>query len=382
MRERPSAGRGSTTMKRHGNLFSQIIEYENIVRSHQQARRGKARYQEVQMVDKTPKVFFDAIQMSLEEQTFRTSPYVTKRIFEPKERLIYKLPYYPDRIVHHAIMNVIQPIWDRIFIYDLYSAIPGKGLHRGSYRLRRFMNDAENTRYCLKFDVKQYYPSIDHAILLDLIKRKIKCKRTLWVLEEIITSADGGKNIPIGNYLSQYFGNIYLNWFDHWIKEDLGRDYYLRYCDDGVILGRTKQEVLDLREQIGQYLTDNLDLTLNRKTAILKVDVVGIDFLGYRHFREYTLLRKSSAQRFKKKIRYIEDNYRTMPPQKVVSSVMSYYGWLQHCDSYNLQRKYLFENPKILAIMDLASEDLGIKNPLIKVMEDMHSPSTKQKGSA
>ena len=85
---------------------------------------------------------------------------------------------------------------------------------------------------------------------------------------------------------------------------------------------------------------------------------------------------------FTKKIRYIEDNYRTMPPQKVVSSVMSYYGWLQHCDSYNLQRKYLFENPKILAIMDLASEDLGIKNPLIKVMEDMHSPSTKQKGSA
>lgn len=356
-------------MKRHGNLFSRITDYPNIAQSHLQAKRGKSRYEEVKMVENDPHRYFDAIQTMLVDQTFRTSPYTTKQIHEPKERLIYKLPYFPDRIVHHAIMNVIQPFWDRIFIYDLYSAVPGKGLHKGSYRLRQFMRDAGHTQYCLKFDIKQYYPSIDHAILIELVKRKIKCKKTLWLLEEIITSAEGGKNVPIGNYLSQYFGNIYLNWFDHWIKEDLGIDYYIRYCDDGVILGRTKQEMLDLKEQIGQYLTDNLDLTLNRKTAVLKVDVTGIDFLGYRCFRDYTLLRKTSAQRFKKKIRYIETHYQMMPAQKIISSVMAYYGWLQHCDSYNLQRKYLFENRKILAITDLASEDLGIQNPLIKVME-------------
>jgi hypothetical protein len=317
-------------------------------------------------VDKDPQYFCEAIQSSLEEQTFRTSAYVTKRIFEPKERLIYKLPYYPDRIVHHAIMNVIQPIWDRVFVHDLYSAIPGKGLHRGSYRLRRFMRDTENTQYCLKFDIKQYYPSIDHDILLELIKRKIKCKDTLWLLEEIITSAEGTKNVPIGNYLSQYFGNIYLNWFDHWIKEDLGRKYYLRYCDDGVILGREKADMLDLKEQIRAYLTDNLDLTLNRKTALLRVDVTGIDFLRYRHFREYTLLRKSSAQRFKKKIRYIEQHHAEMHSQTIVSSVMSYLGWLQHCDSHNLVEKYVYQNQNLLGIMDSASEDLGIKNPLFR----------------
>ncbi|MFA5408099.1 MAG: reverse transcriptase/maturase family protein [Bacilli bacterium] len=353
-------------MKRHGNLFSQIVGYENIVRSHQQARRGKAHYQEVQMVDKNPQYFCEAIQRSLEERTFRTSQYTTKRIFEPKERLIYKLPYYPDRIVHHAVMNVIQPIWDRVFIPDLYSAIPGKGLHKGSYRLRQFMRDVEGTRYCLKFDIKQYYPSVDHDILLALIQRKIKCKGTLWLLEEVVNSADGHKNVPIGNYLSQYFGNIYLNWFDHWIKEDLGRDYYLRYCDDGVILGSDKMELLDLREQIREYLATNLDLTLNKKTTLLKVDVTGIDFLGYRHFRDYTLLRKSSAQRFKKKIRYIEENHAVMRPQTVVSSVMSYLGWLQHCDSHNLVEKYVYQNPKLVGIMDSASEDLGIKNPLFQ----------------
>lgn len=360
-------------MKRHGNLYPQITQYENIVQSHRQAKRGKADYDEVKMVNRDPDRYLTAIQCLLIDQTFRTAPYTTKQIFEPKKRLIYKLPYYPDRIVHHAVMNVIQPIWDGIFIHDLYSAIPGKGLHRGSYRLRHFLKDAEHTRYCLKFDVKQYYPSINHDILIALTRRKIKCPETLWLLEEVITSIGGETNVPIGNYLSQYFGNIYLNWFDHWIKETLQEKYYVRYCDDGVILGSSKEHLEWVKQEVQTYLEGNLDLALNKKTQIFSVDKVGIDFLGYRCFRNYTLLRKSSAQRFKKEIRYIEEHYTTMPAQKIVSSVMSYHGWLKHCDSYHLQRKYLFENRKILAIMDLASEELGIKNPLLKVMDQARS---------
>lgn len=360
-------------MRRHGNLYSQITQYENIVRSHHQAKRGKSDYEEVKMVDRNPDPYLKAIQTMLEDHTFATSPYTTKQIFEPKQRLIYKLPYYPDRIVHHAVMNVIQSIWDSIFIHDLYSAIPGKGLHKGSYRLRNFLQNKESTTYCLKFDIRQYYPSINHEILISLIRRKIKCPETLWILEEVITSIGGETNVPIGNYLSQYFGNIYMNWFDHWIKEDLQQRYYIRYCDDGVILGNSKAHLEWLKEEVQTYLEGNLALHLNKKTQIFAVDKVGIDFLGYRHFRNYTLLRKSSARRFKKKIRYIEDNYSTMPPQKIVSSVMSYYGWLKHCDSYNLQRKYLFENPKILNIMNRASDDLGIRNPLLKALEETAS---------
>ena len=352
-------------MKRHGNLFCRITDIQNIALAHALAKRGKSRYSEVRMVDKDPDRYLKTIQNSLIERTYSTSAYTTKNIYEPKERLIYKLPYFPDRIVHHAVMNVIQPIWDKIFIYDLYSAIPGKGLHRGSYRVRQFLRDTDNTQYCLKFDIQKYYPSVDHEILFDLIKKKIKCQDTLWLLQEIITSVDGNKNIPIGNYLSQYFGNIYLNWFDHWIKEDLGIKYYIRYCDDGVILGKNKACLNELKDAIYDYLDENLNLSLNKKTRITHVDTTGIDFLGYRHFRDHTLLRKSSADRFKKKIHDIEKNHNTLEPQAIVSSIMSYVGWLKHCDAHHLSEKYIYQNYEIMDIMSKASLKLGIRNPLI-----------------
>lgn len=352
-------------MKRHGNLFCKITDPKNIALAHNLAKRGKSRYAEVQMVNKDPEKYFQEIQESLVNHSFSTSPYATKRIYEPKERLIYKLPYYPDRIVHHAVMNVIQPIWDKIFIYDLYSAVPGKGLHRGSYRLRQFLKDTNNTQYCLKFDIQKYYPSVVHEILFDLIKRKIKCSDTLWLLQEIITSVEGTKNIPIGNYLSQYFGNIYLNWFDHWIKENLGMQYYIRYCDDGVILSQDKTSLNELKDIMTDYLENHLELTLNKKTRIFPVDSTGIDFLGYRHFRNYTLLRKSSAARFKKKIYHIEMHHESMNPQSIISSIMSYVGWLKHCDSYHLANKYIYQNLPILEIVDDAAKKIDIKNPLL-----------------
>lgn len=358
-----------STMIRHGNLFSQITDYQNIVKSHIQARRGKGHYREVAMVNADTEQKLIAIQNSLDDQTFHTAKYVTKQIREPKERLIYKLPYYPDRIVHHAVMNIIQPIWDATFIYDLYSAIPGKGLHKGSYRLRKFLNKSEETQYCLKFDIQKYYPSIDHDILLELITKKIKCRKTLWLLEDIIRSVDGNKNAPIGNYLSQYFGNIYMNWFDHWIKEALHQKYYIRYCDDGIVLGRTKQEMQEIRDQIEIYLTENLDLTLNKKTRITEVDKTGIDFLGYKTFRTHTLLRKSSSRKFKKKVRYIENNHTKMSDTSIMSSVMSYLGWLKHCNCARLSKKYIYDNRKLVEIMDRASENLGISNPLFKPLQ-------------
>lgn len=209
-------------MKRYGKLFNKIVDLNNIALAHKNAKKGKSHYAKVREVEKDPERY---IQDILVNKTFTTSKYKTKLIHEPKERIIYKLPYFPDRIIHHAIMNVIQPIWDKVFIYDLYSAIPGKGLHAGISRLRQFLKDRENTQYCLKFDIKNFYPSISHDILFELVRRKIKCKDTLWLLEDIIRSPGGNKNLPIGNYLSQYFGNIYLNWFDHWLKEEKGMKY-------------------------------------------------------------------------------------------------------------------------------------------------------------
>ena len=354
-------------MKRYGNLYEQIIDPGNITLANQNAKKGKGHYTEVRMVEGNRDYYLGLVQKMLAEKTFHTAPYRKKTVFDSgKLREIYKLPYFPDRIVHHAMMNILQPIWDKTFIYDCYSAVPGKGIHAGLARLHRFMKDKENTRYCLKFDIHHYYPSVRHDILLSILERTIKCGDTLWLLEDIVRSAGGSTNIPIGNYLSQYFANIYMNQFDHWLKEDKGLKYYIRYSDDGVILHESKERLHELLDEIREYL-GTLSLEFNPKTQIFPVEKRGVDFLGYRSFRGYTLLRKSSVKRLKEKIKLIETDYEHLNPIFVVSSVMSYMGWIKHCNGHNLITKYILGNVRIVKAMDMASESLGIINPLWRV---------------
>ena len=353
-------------MKRHSNLFESIIKYENIQFAHKQAKRGKPHYSGVRMVESNPDKYLKQIQKSLIEKTFSTSDYKIFKVSVPKEREIAKLPYYPDRIVQHAIMNILRPIWDPIFIYDVYSAIPRKGIHRAITSLKDFLKDEENTKYCLQFDISKFYPSVDHDILLELIKRKIKCRDTLWLLSDIIYSLPNNKGIPIGNFTSQYFANIYLNWFDHYLKENLRIPYYIRYSDDGIILANDKQRLQGIQEAIECYLANNLKLSLNLKTQIYPIDKRGIDFLGYRTFRNYSLLRKESARRFKRKLKTIKKKWNRIPPKHIVSSVMSYAGWIKHCNGYNLIRTHVLEDCQVMEIMDKSSNLLDIENPLRK----------------
>lgn len=351
-------------MKRYGNLYERIIDPGNIALAHHNAKKGKGHYSEVKMVEGDTEYYLGLVRKMLSEKTFHTAPYRKKVVFDSgKLREIYKLPYFPDRIVHHAIMNILQPIWDKTFIYDCYSAVPGKGIHAGLARLHRFMKDKENTRYCLKFDIHHYYPSVRHDTLMQIIEKTIKCKDTLWLLEDIVRSAGGATNIPIGNYLSQYFANIYMSGLDHWLKEEKGMKYYIRYSDDGVILHESKEKLNSLLIEVREYL-GTLALELNPKTQIFPVDKRGVDFLGYRSFRDYTLLRKSSVKRLKGKIKLIESDYEHLSPIFVVSSVMSYMGWIKHCDGHNLLLKYILRNDKLLRAMDRASESLDIRNPL------------------
>ncbi len=348
-------------MKRQGNLFSKLVSMDNLQQSHINARKGKKRYEAVKMVDTDQEKYLSILQKELIFDEFDTSPYTTKTIYEPKERIIYKLPYFPDRIVHHAIMRVMQPIWDKMFIHDLYSAIPGKGLHAGSYRLRRFLRNSNKTKYCLKYDVSKFYPSIDPYILYEMIEKTTKDPYVLKLLENVIFSTPNG-GVPIGNYLSQYFSNLYLTPFDHWIKEELRMKYYIRYCDDGVILHSDKHVLNSIMEDIGVYFGE-IGLRLNPKTSIFPVDKCGVDFLGYRSFRTHTILRKSSARRLRNKVKFIEEKYHTMSPDQILGSLGSYHGWLKHCDCHNFGRKYLYDNPKIRKAVEYAIENGGMKCP-------------------
>ncbi len=220
-------------MKRIGNLFERICSIENLVLADGKASKGKSRQHGVKIHNQNRETNIQALHEMLKNKTYRTSAYSTFKIYEPKEREIFRLPYYPDRIVHHAIMNVMEPVFVSAFTRDTYSCIKGRGIKAAADQVKKALRDQEGTRYCLKLDVKKFYPNIDHAILKSLIRRKIKDIDFLWLLDEIIDSSPG---VPIGNYLSQYFANYYLTRFDHWLKEVKGVKYCFRYCDDIVIL--------------------------------------------------------------------------------------------------------------------------------------------------
>lgn len=233
-------------MKRIGNLYEKIISLDNLRLADEKARRGKLRSYGVLLHDKNREANILALHETLKNRTFKNSEYSTFTIYEPKERIIFRLPYYPDRILHHAIMNILEPIWVSVFTKDTYSCIKGRGIHGAMRNVKRAIKDRENARYCLKIDIRKFYPSIDHDVLKAIIRRKIKCKDTLALLDTIIDSTDG---VPIGNYLSQYFANLMLAYFDHWIKEEKRVRYYFRYADDMVFLASTKEELHILLHQ-------------------------------------------------------------------------------------------------------------------------------------
>lgn len=325
-------------MKRYGNLYHKIIAPDNLRLAHQKAKKGKQHYTAIRRVDRDLDTHINTLHKSLLNKNYQTSIYeIFHKISSGKDRVIFKLPYYPDRIVHHAIMNILEPIWKNIFIRDTYSSIQGRGIHDGVVRLQQFLKDKEGTKYCLKVDVKKFYPSINHEILKHIIRKKIKCKSTLLLLYEIIDSAPG---VPIGNYLSQYFGNLYLTYFDHYCKEELNLKYYSRYCDDIVILHHSKKQLHCITQTIVNYLYTNLQLSLNYNYQVFPTNIRGIDYLGYRFFGEYTLIRKNIACRFKHKIYKLNNNSYFMKTSIARSSIMSYKGWFKYADGYNLWNKY------------------------------------------
>lgn len=312
-------------MNRVGNLYSKICSIENLRLAESKARKGKTKQRGVILHDKNREANILALHKMLVDKTYHTSEYHTFTIEDPKKRIVYRLPF-KDRIVHHAIMNVLKPIFVSTFTKDTYSCIEGRGVHEASNALRFALRDVEGTKYCLKLDIKKFYPSIDHDILKALLRRKIKDADVLWLLDDIIDSAPG---VPIGNYLSQYFANFYLAYFDHWIKEKMGVLNYFRYCDDMVLPSSNKPYLHRLLFHIREYLDKELKLTIKDNYQIFLTDSRGIDAFGYKHFHEYVLLRKGIKKNFA----------RAVARRKTKACIAPYNGWAKHCDSKHLMKK-------------------------------------------
>lgn len=322
-------------MKRYGNLFDRICDLDNIREAHRNARKGKTQYRSVQRVDADVERHALRIRELLTTDSYTTAEYrVFERMDNGKRRIICALPYFPDRIIHHCIMQVVEPIWQATFIRDTYASMKNRGVHDGVRRIMQALHDdPDGTRYCLKMDVQQFYPSIDHTLLKAVIRRKIKDARLLKLLDEIIDSVPSG--VPIGNYLSQYFGNLFLSAIDHAAKEELHLRHYFRYCDDIVVLGPDKSKLHHIRDWFAERLA-NIRLTLKKNWQVFPVEGHGVDFLGYRFFQGRTLVRRRIAYKFKRQMRTLRRNWHQLDPLTLLSSVMSYYGWIKVANASRL----------------------------------------------
>ena len=313
---------------------------ENLRLAHKNASVGKHWYKEVKMVNSDVDYYLTEIQKMLQNKTYKNSEYeIFERWEGPKIRKIYKLPYFPDRIIQWALLQVVGCFIEKQFTKDTYSAIPERGPLECMLQLSRDIHiDPENTIYCLKIDIHHFYQSINHILLKKKYRRLFKDNDLLWLIDTIIDSVPENEGIPIGNYTSQYSGNLYLSNFDHWIKEVLHVKYYYRYMDDMVFLSDNKEFLHDVLDSIQKRLLSVEMLKLKSNYQIFPIADRGIDYVGFIMYPEYTLIRNRIKMNFITLCEYLwkqdvlTDHYR--------SALFSYLGFLQHSNTFNLQYKY------------------------------------------
>jgi retron-type reverse transcriptase len=345
---------GNQKMKSYTHLFDSICAFENLYCASKKAEKGKRFRHEVAVFNAQRAENLLEIQKLLRAGQYPFGSFHTIKIVQPKPRLISAAPYR-DRVVHHALINVIGPLFERKFIRDSYANQKGKGTHaaldRCTYYARRF-------RYVLQLDIRKYFPSIDHQILLAEISRTIRCPQTLALIGQIITTSnpqepanfyfpsddlfapyERRKGLPIGNLTSQFFANVYLNAFDHFVKEELRVPGYIRYVDDALAFGDDLEQLHQCKTR-GQVFLYDWRLLLNpKKNAIYPVRQ-GIPFLGFLVFPTHRRLLQSSVKRSRKRLRALRKGYRTgkFSREKINASVQAWLGHVRHGDTWGLRR--------------------------------------------
>ncbi len=342
-------------MKRYGNLWPQVVSFENLLLAYRKARRGKRTRAEVGRFALNLESELLDLQQELETGEYQPGDYRLFTIYERKPRAIAAAPFR-DRVVHHAVMNVVEPLIDRTFIDDSYACRHGKGVHLA---VDRYQAWARRYAYALKLDVSKYFSSVDHLILKGKLRRRLKDNKVLRLLDRIIdTAPEGAHNmiyfdgddlftpgqrrvgIPIGNLTSQFFANLYLDGLDHFLKEDLRVKAYLRYVDDMVILGDDKGRLAEIREKVRAKLAEERLLLHPRKAHITPVED-GLNLLGYLVFPNHRRLRNDNGHRFVRRLRGFARAYaeRQMEWEDFNPSVQSWIGHARHADTEGLRER-------------------------------------------
>lgn len=347
-------------MKKIRNLYEQIYDFENLYQAYLSARSCK-RYRE-QVLAFTANLEENLIQLQNELifQTYKVGRYHEFYVYEPKKRLIMALPFR-DRVVQWAIYRVVNPVFARSYIADSYACIPGRGSHAAVQRLQYWLRLAGNRPekyYFLKMDVSKFFYRVSHEVILEILSRKISDERLMWLFRSIIESENTAFGLPlgyidvgaaprlydvgmpIGNLTSQMMANIYLNEVDQFCKRRLRIHCYMRYMDDMLILSDSKEKLHHYKELVERLLNDRLRLNLNNKTAIRPV-TLGIDFCGFKVWADHIKLRKSTALKMKRHLKYVKGQYSKglLPLEKANETLISYMGLMRHCNSYRLRCK-------------------------------------------
>lgn len=327
------------------NKYDEYLTYEKLMEAHKKCQKGKKNRLNVIRFNMRKEDYINWLYTELKTRNYKHGKYVTFYVLEPKKRKI-EAARYIDRVVHRWLVdNFLDPVFLPQFIDTTYACIPGRGMHKAAKDLQLAMRKCSKEYgdyYILKMDVAKYFQSIDKAILNNIIKRKIKDKDILWLINQTIyTGREDNKGIPIGNLSSQLFANLYYNEVDQYIKHKLKVKYYYRYMDDSVILMQKKEDIKKVKEQIERFIEKNLKLQFNKKTNIFK-SKQGVNFCGYK-INEYRLkLRDKGKRKLKRKIKKLKLKIKNgeIDSKEAKKYLCGHFGYMLNANVYNLINKY------------------------------------------
>ena len=332
-------------------LYSKLCSHENLEAAFKKAKKRKSTKPYVLEFEKNLSENLMKLRNELAFHTYKPAPLKTFIICDPKTRKICKSAFR-DRVVHHALIRLIEPIFDKTFIFDSYANRKGKGVHSALKRFDCFKRKVSknNTRNCyvLKADIRHYFETVDQNVLINILSKQIKDKRVIWLIRRILenySSKQTGKGMPLGNLTSQFFANVYLNELDQFVKHKLKAKYYLRYVDDFVVLHNSKELLENCKEQINNILKNELKIELHPDKSKIIPLLKGISLLGFRTFYYHKLLRKSNLKKFLRKLAELKEklNLCLITEDDLAESVQGWVGYAMHGNTYSL-RKTLFKN--------------------------------------
>ena len=332
-------------MKRKGYLFETLYSFENLHEAFKKAFRGSGRTEEACRFHFQFETELLKLREELRSNTYQPARYRYFKTFDPKERTISVAPFR-DRVVHHGVVRVLEPVFEPTFIFDSYATRKGKGTHRAVKRAQKYMRSGF---HYYKADIRKYFDSVDHNVLLGLVRRKIKDGKVLELVERIIRNNDvsrglaHGKGLPVGNLTSQFFANVYLNPLDHFVKDQMGVKCYVRYMDDMVVFADSKAYLKGVMQELRMFLHDELKLSLNPRSTFLNSRRNGLPFLGFRIFPRLIRVKRENLKRVKGKLKGRKRELREglITEERFVMSVGSMFDHLSFANSFQLRSAIL-----------------------------------------